>query len=292
MRYLTEADLQTKITNIDTMLKIDNSLTGVPVRNIDYFIHRWDKEDDTQYNISEFLNHQLIIEMITENYEERIFNDSRAYNGITGPMSDVLRACYFHLYSKLLNKGLKINLENDFNTFISLLFGIRYDDKQDKLLIPKSEFEAIQNIIIQLRSLKPDNKFNDAWWETLKNSIKNIYDVKLPTWSYWNENPDQRNSFTIWNNWLLNMEFEPGIWEKHPCYVIDYRNNLDLDKNKTLKMINYLHALFLDPYSKECIDITECEGGVLVGGVNNIKYFNKYNKYKQKYLKLKSKLNQ
>jgi len=292
MQRLTEAELFTKITNIDTMLEM-NSFLGISVRNIDLFIHRWDKEDNTQYNIHEFLTHQLKIEMITENYEEQIFNDSRAYNGITGPMSDVLRACYFNLYSTLLNKGLTINLEDDFNTFISLLFGIRYDDEKDKLLIPKSEFEAIRNIIFQLTSLKPNNKFNDAWWETFKRSIIDIYDVKLPSWTFWNENPDQRRSSDIWSRLHeYGIVFVPGIWEKHPCYVIDHRDNLDFDKSKTLKRMQYLHDLFRDPYSKECIDITKCEGDVLVGGVNNIKYFNKYNKYKQKYLKLKSKLNQ
>jgi len=292
MQRFTEAELSTKITNIDTMLEM-NRFIGISVRNIDLFIHRWDKEDDTQYDILEFLNHQLKIEIITDDNEERIFNDSRAYNGITGPMSDVLRACYFSLYSKLLNKGLQINLEHDFNTFISLLFGIRYDDEQDKLLIPKSEFEAIQNIIFQLRSKKPDNKFNDEWWETLKRSIIDIYDVILPAWSFWNENPDKRGSYYIWSRLHeYGIVFEPGIWEKHPCYVINHRENFDFDKSKTLKRIQYLHDLFRDPYSKECIDITKCEGDVLVGGVNNIKYFNKYNKYKQKYLKLKSKLNQ
>lgn len=256
------------------------------------FIHRWDKEDDTQYDIPDFLTHQLKIEMITEGHERMIFNDSRVYNGITGPISDVLRACYFNLYSTLLNKDLRIDLERDFDTFISLLFGIRYNDEQDKLLIPQSEFEAIQNIITMLRSLKPDNKFNDRWWQTLKESIINIYDVELPRWSFWNENHGQRSSSLIWSRlYSYGIRFKPGIWEKHPCYVINYEDNLDLNKSKTLKMVEYLHALFRDPYSKECIDISECHREELVGGVNNIKYFNKYKKYKKKYLKLKFNLN-
>jgi hypothetical protein len=284
MQLLSTSEIESKLVDINKILEISEfSPIGVPIRNIDLFIHRWDKPDGTQFDIPDFLTHQSIIETLTQGNEERIFNDSRSYNGETGPMTDILRACYFSLYAILLEKDLQINLENDFNIFISLLFGIRYNEEEDKLLIPQSEFEAIQRIILQLRS-KDHTKFIDTWWNELKENVNSVYD-SLHTKEFWINYPDRRTSDYIYHSLNVKFRLERGIWEKHPCYIINSVDNFDLDKNKTLKRIQYLHSFFKDPYSKECIDISECQ---MAGGVN---YYNKYKKYKEKYLKLKSKLN-
>ena len=280
----TQEKIEENITSLDKMLKGKHKIIGHRVRNIDLFIHRWDKPDCIQDDISDFLLHQLKIITITNEYQIEIFNDTSVYNGETGTMTDVLRACYFSLYSILLNNGLKINLEKDFNIIISLLFGIRYNEDEDKIILPLTEFTAIKQIIKNFKELNPDHKFNELWWSNLKESLATIYIEILPKWSYWNENPDKRSSKVIWGRLPLTIKstFKPGIWEKHPCYIIHFDDNLDFDINKTLRRIEYLEALFNDPDSKMCIDISNCSTDILGGG----NYFNKYIKYKNKYLLL------
>jgi hypothetical protein len=363
-RRFTSDELGDKVSSFTKLMTIEPSNDdiglGTKIRNIDLFIHRWDKPDTIETDIIDFLTHQLKIIALTDGEASSIFNDGRVYNGITGPMTDILRACYLTLYSKLIYENLEIDQDKDFNIFISLLFGILYNSEEDKLLIPTSEFYAIKRIIIFFKSKMPD-KFNDEWWDKLIQDFTNIYDNILPTWEFWQKIQNRRSS-SIWDRYVNKKYFVPGIWEKHPCYIIDYGDNLDLDKEKTLRRFRYLKEFFNNPDSKANIDIISCSpissegdlstslagatavksaggasagnaaaGGVSVSGASvsgasvsgasaggastssvplphpppagymstnipplagdssTVNYINKYLKYKEKYLKLKSK---
>ena len=259
-RRFTSDELGDKVSSFTKLMTIEESNSkiglGSKIRNIDLFIHRWDKPDTIETDIIDFLTHQLKIIALTDGEASSIFNDGRVYNGITGPMTDILRTCYLTLYSKLIYENLEIDQDKDFNIFISLLFGILYNSEEDKLLIPTSEFYAIKRIIIFFKRKMPD-KFNDEWWDKLIQDFTNIYDNILPTWEFWQKTQNRRSS-SIWDRYTNKKDFVPGIWEKHPCYIIDYQDNLDLDKEKTLRRFRYLKEFFNNPDSKTNIDIISC----------------------------------
>lgn len=225
---------------------------GVNIRNIDLIIHRWGvTNDDIEYNIPDFLEHQKNIISLSEDNELQLFNSNTVYNGLTGPMTDILRACYFQVYSYLLDKNVPINTNkhldsgNDLQIFISLLFSIKYDVIEDKLLIPQSELDAIKKIIPKFKQLNKNNfEFDNEWWNNLKHTIINTYDVVLPQWYFWNTNPHMQSSSLIWDRIKQHVKLYNGIWETRPYYMIAYQDNFDLNKENTLKRIEYLHTLF------------------------------------------------
>jgi hypothetical protein len=278
----------------ETMLEIskeESKKINLPIRNIDILIHRWDLADVTIYDIEDFLDHQDYLIAISSDHEHEYFNMGSKYfindygkmkRGDFDPMTDILRACYFTLYSFLLSKNLKYNLK-DIDIFISLILGIKFDYEKTTLKLPRSEFDAIKNIIKFFKKNHPD-KYDSTWWNNLKVGIIYLYDNILPKSEFW-INPDKRGSEDLWYELkkLLNLRFETGIWEKHPCYIGDCDSNMTLDKVKDLKRITYLEELFDNPDNKSYIIETPniCE--------NN--FHKKYLKYKKKYLKLKNKIN-
>jgi hypothetical protein len=276
--------LKNYVNDPETMLKIsqeDSKLINLPIRNIDILIHRWDLDDNTIYDIKDFLEHQDYLIAISDNHEREYFNmGSKIKRGDFDPMTDILRACYFAFYSFLLSKNLNYNLI-DIDIFISLILGIKFDYQNTTLKLPQSEFDAIKNIIKFFKQKHPD-KYNSTWWNNLKVGIINLYDEILPNWEFWINNPNIRDSENLWNRLktLLKLRFARGIWEKHPCYIGSCEDNMTLDKVEDLKRITYLEELFDNPDNKSYIYTPNiCE--------NN--FHKKYIKYKKKYLKLKIK---
>jgi len=67
-----------------------------------------------------------------------------------------------------------INIEKDYSILISILLGINYNEKEDKLDIPLTEFNAIQQIISKFKSIKP-YIYDKIWWETFANKLIEAY---------------------------------------------------------------------------------------------------------------------
>lgn len=269
--------------NVNDLLKFTSSI-GYSVRKIDTIIHRW-KDDHTpnlniEYDIEAHINHQYDMMSFTYGFEREIFNDSKVYNGKTGPMTDVLRACFFILYNDLLTKGIEINVQKDYGILVSLLSGIKYDDEQDKMIIPDEEFNAIREIILRFKSLRPD-LYDDKWWNEITNSLIEAHN-SLNSWEWWENNPEKRTFQMIESRMKKIRLPNHGIWEYHPCYIDYYLGNWSLELEFNLKKLNYLKSLFDNPFSKTNIDIRKCKSDEM--------FKNKYLKYKQKYNTLKNNL--
>jgi hypothetical protein len=248
--------------NINKLLEFTDSI-GFDVREIDKIIHRWPNHNNIEYNLQEYIDHQYMLIALSEGNEKKIFNDPKTHSGKTGTMTDILRACYFILYNSLLQKDLEINIENDFNIFITLLLGIKYNRYKDKLIMPLEEFEAIQNILYSFRINYPELFFEKKkFLENLKRKTLQVYD-ELDSWTWWKENPNKRSPHKIYHRLPYNNKrtLFNGIWEAHPCYINYCSEFFNLNIVQVFKNFDYLIEFFEDPFSKECIDILTCDNG-------------------------------
>ncbi len=230
--------------NINELLKFTNNI-GPLVRKIDTILHRWNNQQmntEIEYNIQSHIDHQDNMLYMLDGFEKEFFNDPNVYNGVTGSMTDMLRACYFTLYNNLLQKGLVINIEKDYSILISILLGITYNEKEDKLDIPLTEFIAIQQIISKLKSIKP-YIYDKIWWETFANKLIEAY-KSLESWEWWIKNPNE-HSFEKIIERIKGFKIPThGIWEYHPSYIDYSLNSWNLDLESNLKKINHLKLFF------------------------------------------------
>lgn len=237
---------------VDRLLQITDG-RGVlsHVRYIDFIIHGWNKRNNSLgVSVQAFLDHQSMLLDLCRGFEKRIFNDSRAYNGVTGPMTDALRACYFCLYSHLLDNDVECNGKIDFKILISLLFSIRFDVSRNQFAMPPSEFHALQNIVHRLKARYPQHDFQNEWWKMIEDAMIDIFDNILPTWEFWQNNPGKRDSVLLSTRLRSTYLFYHGIWETHPPYMTEVNENFDVDRTYCLKRIEFLREFFQDPLSK------------------------------------------
>jgi hypothetical protein len=230
--------------NINELLKFTNNI-GPPVRKIDTILHRWNNQQmniNIEYNIQAHIDHQDNMLYMLDGFEKEVFNDPNVYNGLTGTMTDMLRACYFTLYNNLLQKGLVINIEKDYSILISILLGINYNQEEDKLKIPLTEFNAIQQIILKFKSIKP-YIYDKIWWETFTNKLIEAYN-SLESWEWWINNANE-HSFEKIIERIKGFKIPTyGIWEYHPSYIDYSLNPWNVDLESNLKKINHLNILF------------------------------------------------
>lgn len=230
--------------NINELLKFNNNI-GPPVRKIDTILHRWNNQQmniEIEYNIQAHIDHQYNMLYMLDGFEKEVFNDPNVYNGVTGTMTDMLRACYFTLYNNLFQKDLVINIEKDYSILISILLGITYNKKEDKLDIPLTEFNAIQQIILKFKSIKP-YIYDKIWWETFANKLIEAY-KSLDSWEWWINNPNE-HSFEKIIERIKGFKIPThGIWEYHPSYIDYSLNSWNVDLESNLKKINNLKLFF------------------------------------------------
>lgn len=260
------------------------------IRFIDYYIHFCDTDYHNIYNIKDFLYRQDAIISLTEYCQVDIFNDLYVYNN--DPLTDVLRACYFKLYSNLIqNKEIIYNIEN-IDIFIGFIFSIKYNHEENKIFIPQSEFQAIKQISLTFRDTEYyQNKYTERWWDNLEK----FWDTHILKWEYW-RTPENRTSSGLWGRIKTHFQIDDRTtWQTHPCYIYKPKDNFYIiDDEHYTKRIKFLRALFNDDSMNECIDITEYSLTELKELDNyevntsisyNMKYM-KYMKYKKKYLNL------
>jgi hypothetical protein len=230
--------------NINELLKFANNI-GPPVRKIDTILHRWNNQQmntEIEYNIQAHIDHQYNMLYMLDGFEKEVFNDPNVYNGVTGTMTDMLRACYFTLYNNLLQKSIVINIEKDYSILISILLGISYNETEHKLDIPLTEFNAIQQIILKFKSIKP-YIYDKIWWETFANKLIEAY-KSLESWEWWINNPNE-HSFEKIIERIKGFKIPThGIWEYHPSYIDYSLNSWNVDLESNLKKINCLNILF------------------------------------------------
>lgn len=195
-------------------------------------------------------------------------------------MTLLLRACYFSLYYNLLmHYQPAINITTDYPMLIRLLFQLKYNNEENKLLILRSEFEAIKGIIRIFNTTVLD--YNEAWWEELIQHVISGY-ASLPTWEYWNKNnqtPILLMSKVLSTEWTLSKNIASvSNWESYPSYIIPHSHShggkywrMDLEYN--INKLMYLKRLVINPDDPICEIIDEQDGGY-----NYLKYFEK--KYK------------
>ena len=218
---------------------------GVPVRKIDTILHRWNNqkmnvkvEDDIQAHVE----HQYSMIVLLDGFEKEVFNDPRVYNGTTGPMTDMLRSCYFTLYNHLLQKGLEFKI-GDYSILVSILLGVRYNEEEDQLDIPPTELDAIKQIISRFELMAP-NWYGRIWWENFANNLIDAY-KSLESWEFWINYPQKRSLGKIISNKMKGTRFPPrGIWEYHPSYIDYPFESWKVDLASNLKQINQLKSLF------------------------------------------------
>lgn len=251
---------------------------GPKIRNIDSIIHRWKENPlfDVIYDIPAFLQHQETLISLCLGNERRIFNDERVHNGKTGAMTDLLRACYFKVYLHMIKNRLEYS-ESDFLVLINLIYQIRYNSELNNLIMPESEFNNIKELLKIFKKRFPilANKYkNDIL--SFRECITKLYD-KLPTWTWWQENPDKRTSDQLYTKSGCDR-WNYGIWEAHPSYMDYTRSIISIDRDITLRWLSCVEKLFNDPDSAT---------SMIGGNVNKNIYYKKYLKYKFKYLNLK-----
>jgi hypothetical protein len=259
---------------------------GPKIRNIDTIIHRWKENPlfDVIYDITDFLNHQEKLILLSEGNERRIFNDERVHNGKTGSMTDLLRACYFKVYLHMIQIGLEYS-ERDFLILINLIYQITYNSEFNNLVMPESEFNCIKELLKIFKRRFPilAAKYRGDIL-LFRECITKLYD-KLPTWTWWQENPDKRNSKELYSKSGCDR-WHYGIWESHPYYMDFTISIFSIDRNITLEWLSCVEKLFNDPDSATCVDILSTS--MIGGNVNKNIYYKKYLKYKLKYLNLKN----
>jgi len=160
------------------------------IRYIDLIIHLLNNFGINDYDTH--LQHQKNILKIVKGCEMNIFNDPKVkypnrkhFNGMYGTMSNILTSYYFYLYWHLLEKGVKVNIEEDCKTMFFILQNINYQS------IPKTELEYINNIIQYFKDNSEDCPFfTRQWWEWFRNElIHNIQEIKKHKFYQNQQNP-------------------------------------------------------------------------------------------------------
>jgi hypothetical protein len=267
------------MANIKDLLQIipadsPRNRINAPVREIDAILHQWDSRHygDVNPNLDEHLQHQYnMIEMLNGN-EREVFNSNRAYNGKTGAVTDMLRACYFIIYSHLiLDVGLEYD-KRDIDRLVTILLEIGYHEGSHSLELPPEEFDAIIRIIsVFKQSIPKSHYFKNEWWDGVIASLKETaISIKDKPW-YKDVPPKERyggavmGAFesTMKKNKLEPLKQDGGSWESHPIYITSESVEFNMDNIEyDIARLNYLKELFVNPNSDENINSTR--GGSIV----------------------------
>ncbi len=244
------------------------------VREIDRLIHHLYSQGPV--SSQDHLAHQVALLSITRGHEREVFNDPSVrypgwrphFSGETGTMSNVLTSSFFYLYWQLIEKGLRVNPEDDFKVMHQILMSMNFEqDLEDHFMvsIPHEEFHSFRQSLHYLNQLNPGSPLlTAAYWDRVIHQFEH-YVARCSaeaeaTWEFWQKNPHQHkvSTFMQWTRCsvpmpeYLDFAHNYSRYEYFPPYLnhdtLKLRESRE-DISCLLPKLNFMRAIYLAPDS-------------------------------------------